>query len=362
VKEVQKAAALACAACVSVLLAGSTAATAPIRRSAFALLADGTLLKFSLARPRAKTRVRVDPPPSGPGHYLAFSPSRSTLYALSEGGALTRLSAATLNGRVRAEIPSSFPGPGVVAYRSLAVGPRTGDVYVFANHVLPSLAGGALLPIEFAVVDILDRDLAWKREVAVRGTPYDWRVYRGAVSRTEDRLFVSYHGTTTTGADSVDSAGRRLGCDEPPRPDEGCLRVHGNVEPLGNGVVGSTGEGPLRRFDSDGRVIAEVDPRLPRNHLMEFAVAGGRHTYAVGSCLYSGGLSVVDLVRRKTRVLSRPRRPGGPLPAVCGERIAVAEPYIVIAAPDRLLVVDARNGKILQRLPLAAQPVDVLVR
>jgi hypothetical protein len=178
----------------------------------------------------------------------------------------------------------------------------------------------------------------------------------------EDRLFVSWHGTSTSGADSVDGEGRRFGCGEPGRPNEGCLGVHGNVEPLANGVVGSTGEGPLRRFDSVGRVIAEVDPRLPRNHVMEFAVAGDRRAYVIGSCLYSGGLSVVDLALRRTRVLVRPPRPGGRLPHVCGERIAVAEPYVVIATLDRLLVVDAHTGKVLHRLSLRAQPVDVVVR
>jgi hypothetical protein len=92
---------------------------------------------------------------------------------------------------------------------------------------------------------------------------------------------------------------------------------------------------------------------------MEFAVATGRRAYALGSCLYSGGLSVVDLVSRRTRVLVRP---GRRLSAVCGERISVVEPYVAIAAGNRLLVVDGRNGKILSSFRLGSQPVDVLAR
>jgi hypothetical protein len=343
------------------VLAGSTPARTSTPRSAFVLLADGTLMKVSLPGARTQSRARLEAPPGQPGHYLAFSPDRTKLYALSTAGPVTRVSTATLGGRIRSEIPSpSSRPPGVVEYRALAVGPRTGNAYVFANRVLPSAAGASLFPIQYALVDTLDRDLRRTAEVTVRDTGYDWRVYRGTVARAEDRIFVSYHGTTTTGADSVDTAGRRRGCGEPARANEGCLGVHGNVEPVGNGVVGTTGEGPLRRFDASGRVVAEIDPRLPRNHVMEFTVAAGRRAYVLGSCLYSGGLSVVDLVGRRARVVVRPGR--GKPAGVCGERIAVAEPYLAVAAPGRLLVVDGRTGTVLHSLRLRVQPVDVVVR
>jgi hypothetical protein len=302
---------------------------------------------------------------ANPGHYLAFAPSRKRLFVLRSDGSIARLSAMTLRSLLTSPPPTVVADDSRFVARGIQVGQRTGDVYRFGNVVLPKLIsapGEAPVNAQRVVVDVMDAAALRQKAMWEWGSDsYDWRVYRGALSPDESRVYVSYHGMSTTGADTFDTHGNRVSCAEKSRPNEGCLEVHGNVEPLGRGVIGASGEGPLRRFDGVGHLVREYVIGLPHNHLMEFALSPDlRRAYAIGSCLYSGGLSIIDIARARTHV-ARAAGLHGPT-AICGERIAVGKRYALVIAANRLLVLDAKNGRLVRRIALAATPVDVLVQ
>src|SRR5439155_5294524 len=99
-------------------------------------------------------------------------------------------------------------------FRSLAVGPITGRLYLSGNR-----AGRV-------VVMVLDPDTGtvltdW---TARERDGRDWSVYQGAVSDDERDLFISYHGTNTTGIDRFTIVGDGLQrCRGGRRPNAGCL-------------------------------------------------------------------------------------------------------------------------------------------
>lgn len=87
--------------------------------------------------------------------------------------------------------------------------------------------------------------------------------------------------------------------------------------------------------------------------------------FAVGSCLYSGGLSRVAVTGGAARVLAAPRPgPGASCGDVCGERIAVTPDggLIALVADRKLRLVDGQTGAVRRVVDLPAAAVDVLVR
>lgn len=339
--------------------------------TAFALLSDNSVIQIWLGV-EAKTRRRVLAPPSPnpvPGHYFAASKQGHSLFVLTSGGGsrsatLFALDPITLRTKDRYTLPAG------VEFRSLAVGPKTGDLYLFGNR-----AGSRLNEVGYPEQDVIvgvinpqDEALTVTTVRSARGR--DWLVYRGVVSADERRLFISYHGSDTTGADFLRISGKRLSrCTVKTRPGQGCIGdVHGNIEAYGAGIVASTGDSHvILQFDRDGRMTRLWRTKL-RTHLVEFAVdRQSRRLYAIGSCNQSGGLSEIDTLAESARVVVPPSSQSG----VCGERLAVS-PDAVLALtnievpvfpeiPGAVRFINGEKGTLIRSVPTPSGPLDVLI-
>jgi hypothetical protein len=332
----------------------------------FALLADRTLVGISPTSRRIVLRKSVGPgtPLADPGRFLVLSNDGQSLLVLTPDtpGAGQQV---TILARAGLRPVESFPLDRRIVFRAIAVGPRTGRLYLFGNR---AAGGGA----EDAVVAILDPNTGDTRTSTIRKADgYDWWIFDAAVSADERRLYVAYHGgcsgedvkLCTSGADWIDVAGDRLkSCGRRTVPGNGCLvRVHGNVEALDKELLAATGGEPIVEFSSEGDVTASRRTRLPGNHLMEFELTSDtRRAYAVGQCYYTGGISVVDLANGRSRVLNRD---------VCGERIAVGGDLLAVAeqarasplgVPSRIAIVDASTGSA-RYVNVPVETVDVLI-
>jgi hypothetical protein len=94
--------------------------------------------------------------------------------------------------------------------------------------------------------------------------------------------------------------------------------------------------------EPDGRNVREVEHGLPGNHLVEIAVGPDDTVYALGSCIYSGGLSRFRATDTRATVLVAARSGGNP--PLCGERLTTGPaPLVVIARGPAL------NGRLRQR-------------
>jgi hypothetical protein len=351
---------------VSACTAESEDATGPPKTSpksiALALLLDGRLVRVSLpvgvvAAPVLLSRGAIPTT----GHYLAHDANGRTLFALVNraGGkrdVLVVVDVATGEVRARYELT------GEAHFGSVAIGSRTGRIYLFGNR-----GRSAIVAIRAP-----DGRIELGRWTARGGRSGNWSVYRGVVSEDERLLYLSYHGPDTSGADvfRVDEQ-RRAECPIPPKPSLGCFHlVHGNMEPLGDELVAATGDFGFIRVGPDGTTSGRWDAGLEGNHLTDFTLdrAEGR-VYAVGSCGYAGGFSVVDLASDRVRVLVPPASPPAP---VCGERTALAPgSLLVVGKTERpspipgkrgaLLLVDAKTGRLRGSISTPAEPIDVLV-
>jgi len=338
---------------------------------------DGTVLAERALRPApANTRDRAT------GHLLARSNDDSTLFALltDDTGSPDQLVIVDVaTTEVRASFPLATDG---TQYRSIATGPVTGRLYLFGNR-------GA--DVIMSTVDPISSTTlgTW---VAKEGGTHDWLVYQGAVSDDERQVLVSYHGTDTTGIDwfTVTADGPQR-CEIAVRPNTGCLRTHGGFI-LDNGeLLAATGTRIIVAVDETGAIKYGLDTYLEGNHLMEFVVDKevGR-LYAVGSCGYTGGFSVLD-IRRDSRpaavtqdgihlqspppppqVFVPPRAPDGPrTPVPCGERLTLGANGLVVVGrtekpvassniPGALLFLDGRTGQVIRAVRTPSEPVDVL--
>lgn len=353
---------------------------------AFALLADNRLFAVSLADGRVLAQRRLGPPPplgvrgewwrSADGHYLALSKDGHTLYAIVPGVAPGRLGGTDHLAVIDAAtvgVRAVYPLIRGLAFHSAAVGGRTGRLYLFGNRTV----GGsfAISPAD-AVVSVVDPSTGtvlanWTAKKA-RG--YTHFTYRGLVSPNERKLFISYHGFDTTGVDAFTISRRGLQrcqspcCQPPYGPRDGCIPGHGNMELYGDGLLVSEGNGPIYEIGAHGRVRRTFDSGLKHNHLLEFTV--DRHTdrlYAVGSCLYDGGVSALDLRTGRARILVHE-----PNYDICGERSALASSSLLVIAKTvgvipqigikgHLLFLDSHTGQVQRSVPTPAEPVDVLV-
>jgi hypothetical protein len=250
-------------------------------------------------------------------------------------------------------------------FRVLALAPATHRLYVVGDRP----ARGQQQPVVSAL-DTRARRLLWTVLVP-RAGGLDWWVYGAAVEPAEQTLLVSYHGSSTSGADRL-----RIGpsgveaCTPPPRPYPGraCIEIHGRIEPYGGKLLAATGDGSsILVLDREGRRLRNLDPRLKGNHLMEFTLDRRQGLlYAVGSCGYAGGLAEATIASGRRRLLERPRNL-----RICGDRIVVASPTLLaIAAPPRpvpaagfggrIELVRRSDGKLVAALPTTDDPVDIL--
>jgi hypothetical protein len=336
------------AALLAALLAGAAPGAAAVSTPArvLALLADRTLVVAD-----AETGTVLSTTPLGParptvrfgGDLIGRSPDGRMIYVLVPGARLAVVEAASLRVTRRVALPSG------VRFTSLAVGPRTGRLYLSGNTS------------RSAQVDVLSTEGTLLRRAVLR--PSDaWLVLSSAIAPDESALYVSYHGGSTTGADRL-RLGRTLTRCRDRYARGGCLSLHGSVRTLGGELLATTGEGPLLRLAPDGRVLRRYDLGLEGNHVMEFAVSGdGTEAAVLGSCGYAGGLSLVDLGSGARRVVGRERK------TICGERVAYAGPLLAIARnpfpvpqglPAAISLVERESGTVARTVAVQTEAVDL---
>ena len=344
----------------------------------FALLADNRLLKVSLGDGRVVFDQRLAPPPrsNAAGRYLAMSADRRTLFALVDN------KVAAIDVR-SGEVRDDLRLPRGTRFGALAVGPESGRLYIFGNRAGRVVTIPALderLRELHVVVAIVDSDIERLVSSATvrEGEGLDWSVYDAAVADDERRLFVSYHGSSTSGVDWIDIRGDRLRpCSRPPRwRGAACAgQVHGTVEPYGDGLLAATGHEPVVELGPGGDVRRRLRTRLTQTHLMELALdREARRLYAIGSCYAGGpGVGAVDLETGRARVVVPPQSASaGELPDACGDRVAVGADSLLVLArttsaapspawPGRLVFVDGRSGRVVRTVETPTEPVDVLV-
>jgi hypothetical protein len=288
------------------------------------------------------------------------------------------------------EVRNRYPLPEGISFRSLAVGPRTGRLYLFGDRpgkMVESRIGR--LRERSAIVTVLDPDgeQMFESQTIRRADGHDWLVSWGALFPDESRLFVSYHGETTTGIDWIEVTPRGLvRCQRRGKVEGGaCISsAHGNAEAYKSWLLVATGTPQMEEAGKGGETIRGWDTKLGVEtrekfgediHLMEFAVDADR-LYAIGSCANGGGLSRIDLQTGQVKLLVPTRSVLGSAaqrePAVCGERaevgpgslLVVGETGAPVPQPDArgsLLLIDGETGQKIRSVDTPAEPVDVLV-
>lgn len=349
---------------LAVLCGGARAGVQPRLGSAYALLQDGTAVRFALPEARVLVRRRVGPPVHGQdaeaGRFVARR--GSALYVLDPASkpTLTALDAATL------AIRWQRPLDGDVHYRGVVVaGSR-----LFAYGYRPGRAFGAdRLREGAAVLTAVGIDGAAAGSWTVRPAErHWWWEWWGAASADGTTVALTWHGgcnadsgtLCTTGADLVDVSGAK------PRPcprdatADGCVHaVHGAIEPYRGGWIATTGDETLLVLDRGGRVLRRLHSRL-RDHVMSFVPdAAHRRLFVLGTC-YLGvdGLRVVSLATGRSRLVGRHVCGSGPVLGPNGTILAVAASNV---SPSSDLVVVRSSGRVLSRRSLPA-PILALLR
>ncbi len=362
------------------------AGSASAQGLAFALLADNRLFAVSLPDGKVVAQRRLGPPPplevrgewwrSADGHYLALSKNGHTVYAVVPGlvpGRLGGTDHLAIIDAATVRVRAAYPLIRGLAFHSVAVGRRTGRLYLFGNR---AVGGGFASSPADAVVIVMDAKTGtvlanW---TAKKAQGYNHFSYRGLVSSNERKLFISYHGFDTTGVDAFTISRRGLQrcqspcCQLPYGPRDGCILGHGSMELYGDGLLVSEGNGSIYEIGAAGRVRRTFDSGLKHNHLLEFTIdrQAGR-LYAVGSCSYAGGFTALDLRSGRSRILVQE-----PNYDICGERSALASSSLLVIAKTlgvipqiglqgHLLFLDTRTGQVQRRILTPAEAVDVLV-
>jgi hypothetical protein len=362
----------------------------------FALLADNRLLAVRARDGAVVAEHQLAPTPlplMGTGHYLALSNDGRLLFVLTPGALDTAPRVAVIEVATATVRATYSLSPEDGDYHNLAVGPRTGRLYLFGNRDEQSPSppgrprpGRARLQVVVTVLDPQSGAVQpfWTARVA---DGYEWLVYQGAVSDDERELFISYHGADASGIDwfTVADDGLRR-CPAPARHGAGCIMAHGAFRLYGDGLLVSGGDTKtILEVDRTGTVRRGFDIGLPHSHLMEFVLdAGARRLYTVGYCGYLGGFSALDLdgggwptpsaTPGTWRWLATPAPPRvlQSDQALCGSRLALGPvPLLVVATnilaapnaqhPGALLFVDTRSGTIIRKVETPSEPADVLV-
>ncbi len=356
-----------CVSSLGTLALGSASGLAPPSPDrVVALLANGRLVVASASTgERLIDRALAEPARRipGVGNYLAIDKARRTIYALvpasrdGQSGLLVKIDAVSGSSLWRRKLDRR------TAFRSLVIGPRTGALYLFGNRLEATN--------DVIAVRVGGQNGALQRRWTFRRNAAGWAVFEGAVSTSETLLFASYHGPGRHGADWVSIDGRTR-CSR--RTRNACLRLHGGIEPLPGKLLATIGEPPLTvTMDIRGRVLARTDTQLRGNHLMQIALSRDRtKVFAIGSCGYSGGLSVQVLRTGTVRTFGYPaplpRTPTALREGLCGDRIASGSRLIVIAKThkpvpdakaDGAVVVVDHNGGTIRTIATSSEPVDV---
>jgi hypothetical protein len=341
-------------------------ASTGLRGIIVALLANYRLLAVRATDGKVVASEAVAPSPSqltGAGHYLAVSLDDKLLYVLTSPLANSPSRVVVMDGAT-ATVRASYPVPEPDSvFRSLALGPQTGLLYLFGNR------GNSVIISVFDPRKGTVRTSWRAREAA----GHNWYVYQGAVSPDERHLLVSYHGPDTTGIDVFTLTGSTLQRCQPAQPivarvGNGCLSTHGGFAFYGEDILAATGGSDILQMDLQGVVQQTFDTRLDRNHLMEFVVDAHRQRlYAVGACAYVDGFSRVDLHATPPPPAELSQNNG-----VCGERltftadgteVVTGKTHVTVpdpTLPGQLLFVDVNSGRVRRSVETPSELIDLL--
>jgi hypothetical protein len=344
---------------------------APERRL-LALLSDGRLVKGTTARLGERVRLTNETLRPTSGRLMAVTPDRRLVAVLIVGSRSRRSDVVVLTTRgldVRARI--HLPVDRNTSATTL-VAPNPDRLVALGARVTRT---GGRRPVGW-VIDIPPGGVPtrWTIPKASRG---NWTVLDAAAARHGGRLYLSYHGTCdggpatcTTGVDMVSWRSGRLLCRARPHR-AGCIEaIHGEVTAVPGGVLGTgAADQSILLANEEAQIVDRWPTRLARNHLMRLAYdPATRRAFALGSCLYAGGLARIDVDGgwRWRRGIGRNGRPG-----MCGERMAAGRGVVAFTEgpegagghPSEITVVDAETGSLRARLPIPVPSVDlVLVR
>ena len=319
----------------------------------------------------AARTLRLD---AAPGRLLATARDGPTIAVLHRDPASARDRIVVIDGQTL-RVRCSRPLEGGVRYGGLLLG--RSRVYAYGAR----RAGRGLWDAVLSVGDLRTGEPLVTRTLRegqpARGSR-DWFVYWGALSQDERRLILSYHGSSTTGADrfrvsaegsvsrerlAAGPCGRRP-CG-PGWTDIG--RAHGAIAAVGSGFVAATGGDRLLVLDRDGRATGSLPLRSTQTHLMDFAVDHGHPLIYVSGCGRKPAIQRLHLTRGE-----RAPVPSGNL---CGRPLAAHnDRYLVLDAsrvdrlgypvrPDGMRLLDLRNPGGGRRIPLprSARALDAVV-
>ena len=339
---------------------GDSPDSSPQDRALVALLANGQLVKGTTARLGEGLRLTRRPLRAMSGRLIALTPDRRLLAVLlaaprSRRSEVVVLTAHGLHVRARIQLPFDRK-----ARASALVAPAPDRLVVLGER---KTRAGNRLPIGW-VIAVPSGHLI-KRWTFPREERRTAPVIDAAAARDRERLYLSYHG----GVDVISWKSGRSLCRGRWRGADTCIaEIHGEVAAVPDGVVGTGADDQtLLRASPASRIIERWPTRLAGNHLMRFAYDPTEdRAFALGSCLYAGGLARIDLDggwrwRRGTA--------SGGRPSMCGERMTASGGLVAFTeGPEwagghesEITVVDAETGSVRARLPIEVPAVDLIL-
>lgn len=335
-------------------------APAPPQLLTYALTSSNQLVAVDLNSGRITSQLQLAPQPHvdvHTRHALAASPDGRSLYALATGGpGADAVVQVVPPAKILRKVPLVS---GQARFLAIAVAPHSGDVYALGSVATGPVRDPAHGAPQSSVLLLVHPDGRQRNFTLRPGDDLDWRPWQAAVSPDESRLYVSYHGSDSTGIDWYDLQSDSLERCQLPQKYRGtaCLATHGGFTVLGDRVLASGGTADLELYRRDGSLERSYYNLLHRSHTMEFAInAAGQSLYQSAPCSYAGGLSKVDLESGKTTILA----PEGYPITICGERMAVTKGgRLVIVSESALLLVEPDTGKPIRTILVRGSPIDV---
>lgn len=347
------------AATIAALLMGSAACASrpPAEQAlpALAVLGSDNGVTLLDASGRAISRIVLGRPPAQyqhrlqPGHHMILAPDGTTAYVLvpiaNGPGEVDAVDLRAAKVRWRAALDKDSGEP-----RAITMGLGGWAVLALTDRpVAPGLNG--FRPRSEALAFGVDQQGHIVGRWQLRApsltsvAPEDWTILNATEDAGRSLLYVSFHNQ---GAYVYETSGRTL---TPRCPGTECLPAHGDIMSWEDGLLVATGSAQIDLLAPAGGVLRNFDTHLYRNHLMTFAIDRKRDVlYAVGSCLYVPGLSVVDLRSGTIKVVV----PEGALDAPCGETVTVLGSKLALSGAGALSLVAADTGRQLRHLNIPA--------
>ena len=318
------------------------------------LTADGYFSVIRAADGSVTQRIRVaeDVSGVGPGNYLAHERGTQRVFVILPRTIHRNAEVAKITiGTKRVERHSLRDAR--VDFRSIALGVRSRAVLVAGDG-----------PDGLALTRLNIDSLGEQTVATINArSDFDWRVYDVALDAAEETVYVSYHGTRTTGIDAFDAARLRLHACERVVPNHGCLAAHGNVISSSIGLIAATGGQYVYVYRDSARNAADLGLDA---HVMEIGFdSTAKRIIGIGSCHAGGGIGIYEMNANNTvAVVDSVIAFGVRVLAPCGEKLALlpGENAIVVSHGEGLLSkFDLRTRKVFDTARVSGRVLDMLV-